>query len=79
MYRSVTSVSALDDHRLSIEFDHRERRVFDVRPLFSLGRFRELASPDEFRAVRVSIDTVAWRNGLDLDPEYLYAESVPLS
>jgi hypothetical protein len=79
MYRSVTSVTTLDDHRLSIEFDHRERRVFDVRPLFQLGRFRELASPDEFRTVRVSIDTVAWRNGLDLDPEYLYAESVPLS
>jgi len=77
MYSAVTAVSALDDFRLLLEFDHRERRVFDVRPLFGLGRFRELATPELFRTARVSIDTVAWKNGLDLDPEYLYAKSLP--
>jgi hypothetical protein len=77
MYASVTSVSVLDDYRLLLEFDHRERRVFDVKPLFGLGRFRDLASLAEFRSAHVSIDTVAWSNGLDLDPEYLYERSEP--
>ena len=75
MYRGVKSVQALEGHRLLIEFDNGELRCFDVTPLLSLGRFRELSSPPEFMKARVAFDTVEWENGLDLDPEYLYDKS----
>ena len=75
MYLAVKSVQPTDENKLIIEFDNGERRTFDVRPLLSIGQFRELASPDEFRKVRVAFDTIQWENGLDLDPEYLYARS----
>jgi len=76
MYRTVRAVEAADEYRLLLSFDNGERRMFDVKPLLSVGRFRELASPAVFRKVKVSFDTIEWENGLDLDPEYLYRGSV---
>jgi hypothetical protein len=70
-------VQAADDHRLILSFGNGEQRVFDVTPLLSIGRFRELASPETFKRVRVAFDTVEWENGLDLDPEYVYERSQP--
>jgi hypothetical protein len=79
MYPAVKSVKAAEGHRLILEFDNGECRVFDVTSLLSLGRFRELISPEAFRKVRVAFDTVQWENGLDLDPEYLYERSLATS
>jgi len=76
-YPSEGSVQAADDHRLILSFGNGEQRVFDVTPLLTIGRFRELASPEAFKRVRMAFDTVEWENGLDLDPEYLYERSQP--
>jgi hypothetical protein len=70
-------VEAADGHRLILGFGNGEQRVFDVTPLLSFGRFRELVAPEVFRKVRIAYDTVEWENGLDLDPEYLYERSQP--
>ncbi|MFH1177815.1 MAG: DUF2442 domain-containing protein [Acidobacteriota bacterium] len=78
MYPGVKSVTAIDEHRLIIDFDNGERRMFDVTPLLSIGRFRELASRQAFKTARVAFDTIEWENGLDLDPEYLYEHSETL-
>jgi hypothetical protein len=77
MYRGIKSVEARNDHTLLIRFDNDECRIFDVTPLLSIGRFHELTSPQAFRKVRVTFDTIEWENGLDLDPEYLYERSRP--
>jgi hypothetical protein len=77
-YPRVTSVKAADDHRLILSFGNGEQRVFDVTPLLSFGRFRELALPEVFKKVRIAYDTVGWENGLDLGPEYLYERSQPI-
>jgi len=78
MYVGVKSVEAIEDYRLLLRFENDEQRVFDVTPLLSTGRFRELAAPELFKKVRVAFDTVEWANGLDLDPEYLYERSEAL-
>ncbi len=75
MYPGVRSVKAAEGYKLIIGFDNGEYRVFDVSPLLSTGRFRELTSPEKFDKVRVAFDTVEWENGLDIDPEYLYEKS----
>lgn len=75
MYRCVTHVEPTDDFRLILEFDDNEKRVFDVKSIFSYGRFAELQDKVTFERVHISFDTVEWENGLDLDPEYLYARS----
>ncbi len=76
---AVKQVEILEGYRLLLTFDNGEKRVFDVEPLLTFGKFRELASPSLFRTVRVSFDTIAWSNGLDLDPEYLYEHSKTFS
>ena len=65
----------MDDFKLALLFSTGEMRIFDVKPLFTFGRFHELADVSIFRKVRVAYDTVEWENGLDLDPEYLYEHS----
>jgi len=75
MYARVTEVQATDDHKLILKFDNNERRLFDMRPYLGIGRFVELRDIKAFKQVGVSFDTVEWQNGLDLDPEFLYAKS----
>ncbi len=76
-YPGVDSVEAIAGHRLVISFDTGEKKIFDVTPLLTVGRFKDLAVPEVFERVQVSFDTVEWENGLDLDPEYLYEHSEP--
>lgn len=76
MYPGVVGVQAAEGHRLLLQFDNGERRVLDVTPLLTTGRFRELESAEAFAQVRVAFDTVEWANGLDIDPEYAYENSV---
>lgn len=75
MYTGVTEVHATDDHKLILIFDNSERRLFDMTPYLEVGRFAELKNIETFKRISVSFDTVAWENGLDLDPEFLYARS----
>ena len=39
----------------------------DKRPVF-----RELVDITKFRQFKVDFDTIVWRNGLDIAPEFLY-------
>ena len=75
MYAGVTEVQATDDYRLILTFDNGERRLFDLRPYLSIGRFAELRDIAVFKQISVSFDTVEWTTGLDIDPEFLYANS----
>jgi Protein of unknown function (DUF2442) len=75
-YRSIVRVEPLHEHQLRIYFDNGECRLFDATPLLGVGRFSELRESSVFEKVRVSFDTVEWENGLDLDPEYVYENSM---
>ena len=72
----VTEVNARPDYGLWLRFsdgaqgsvDLREFIFADTRPVVLA-----LRDPAVFAAVRVDMDTVAWANGFDLAPEFLYA------
>lgn len=76
-YPGVKHVDTASDYRLILEFDNGEKKIFDVSPLLNIGRFQALTEIEVFEKVHVSFDTVEWENGLDLDPEYLYEQSIP--
>ncbi len=78
MYKAVTGVMPLANYHLLLTFAGGERRVLDVSPCLKKGVFAALREKSLFAAVRVSFDTIAWPNGADLCPEFLYAESVPV-
>ena len=72
MYASVIGVRPLENHKLILEFENTEQRIFDVAPLLSIGKFSELRD----LSVKVKFDTIEWSNKLDIDPEYLYNKSI---
>jgi hypothetical protein len=74
----VTSVRALDDHRLAVVFENGERRVFDIRPYLGLGVFARLKAPPVFRAARVVAGSVEWPGEVDLSYDTIYLGSRPL-
>ncbi len=79
MYLSVIGVTLLGDHTLMLEFENREKRIFDMRPYLDTGKFSELRDPLLFRSVAVKYDSIEWPNRLDLDPEFLYEKSIAVS
>ena len=76
MYRGVTQVQATDDYELILHFDNQEIKIFNAKPVLSYGRFSELKDLHSFKKVHISFDTVEWDNGMDIDPEYLYKNSI---
>jgi len=76
MYLSVKEVKTVPDYLLHLKFENGEIRQFDMKPLLGIGIFKELRDISLFRTVHVSFDTIEWDNEADLDPEFLYRESI---
>lgn len=76
MYVSVTSVKPLDNYKLLLEFENKEKRIFDVVPYLNNGKFTELRDLTLFNSVTIKFDSVEWANHLDIDPEFLYEKSI---
>jgi hypothetical protein len=73
MYPSVQEVVPGDDYVLSIVFDNGECGTLDMKPVLDFGVFQRIKDLEAFRRVRVAFDTIEWDCGVDLDPEYVYA------
>lgn len=50
-----------------------------MSPYLNKGIYAQLKDIDVFNRVRVSFDTIEWPNEADIDPEFVYDESVPYS
>ena len=79
MYLSVIDVKPLDGYKLCLTFANNEKRIFDVSPYFSIGKFAELRNVTLFNTVAVKFDSIEWANQLDLDPEVLYQNGVSVT
>ncbi len=75
MYPNVKSVRPIENYHLELVYDNDEIRVFDLNPYLNIGRFKELRDTEIFNNVRVSFDSIAWQNGIDIDPETLFSKS----
>jgi len=75
MYPSIKQVIPQDDYTLSLVFENGEKGIFDMKPILNFGIFQRIKDLDKFKRVRIAFDTIAWDGGLDLDPEYVYANS----
>ena len=79
MLLDVISVQPRPEFQLDLEFQNGERRRFDVRPLLTMKPWNRIASPAVFALVRVDYGTVVWPDDVDIAPETLYDQSVPLA
>ena len=74
-YFGVKEVKPVEDYQLILTFSNGEKRLFDMKPYLTKGIFKELRKVSMFNTVRVSFDTIEWKNEADLDPEFLYEYS----
>jgi len=72
MYPAIKKVVAGKDYRLHVEFDNGESGTLDMSSFLDFGVFAELKDPNVFKQVHTSFDTVEWKEGIDLDPEFVY-------
>ncbi|BDI05305.1 DUF2442 domain-containing protein [Sphaerotilus microaerophilus] len=78
MLLDLKTVVPQPDFQLDLEFENGERRRFDMRPLLAMKPWNRIATPAVFARVRVEYGTAVWPGEIDIAPETLYDDSVPL-
>ena len=71
-------VKPLEQHRLLITFDNKEKRLFDVAPYLADKFFAPLSDPAVFNTAKINPITVEWAGGIDFCPDELYYNSTPI-
>lgn len=74
MYPGVVKVKAHPDFTLDIEFDNGEEGTLEMAPFLEQKAFGKIKDYEYFKRVKVSFDAIEWECGIDLDPEFTYAE-----
>jgi hypothetical protein len=78
MYLAITNVKALPNSKLLLTFKNNESRILDMSPYLNKGIYSELKDVNLFNSVRVCFDSIEWANVADVDPEFVYSESIPV-
>ncbi len=74
----VTAVTPLKGHALLLKFNNGDQRRMDVRPYLIYAVFERLREPEFLALAQADHGTVSWPAGIDLDPDSVYLESVPV-
>ena len=78
MYLGVIDVNPQNDYILLLTFENGEKRIFDLSKYLDHGVFSELRDTNIFKSVKIAFDSIEWSNGVDIEPEELYENSVPI-
>ena len=76
MNPQVTRLTPQAHHRLLLEFNNGEVRLFDLTPWLDRGVFRALRDSPEFAQAEVIDGSVEWPGEIDLSFDTLYPRSV---
>lgn len=79
MLIDVIAVKAQPDYQLALNFANGEWRRFDMRPLLAIKPWNRIASQQLFEHAEVKYGTVMWPGEIDIAPETLYDDSIPLT
>jgi len=72
------AVEPQNDYKLLITFDNNEKRIFDVTPYLDDSFFSPLKSLSIFNSVKINPISLEWVGGIDMCPDELYYNSIPV-
>jgi len=72
----IVEVMPLPGHKLFLKYETNEQKIFDVTPYISGDWFGMLEDAQYFNSVRLSGNSIEWRDGQDIAPHELYDYSV---
>jgi hypothetical protein len=78
MLLDVVSVKTQPDFQLDLTFENGELRRFDMRPLLAVKPWNRISNMHFFELARVDYGTVVWPDEIDVAPETLYDDSLPI-
>lgn len=73
----VTAVQPQKDYTLLLTFINGEKRLYNALPLLKKNIYSSLKNISFFMKAKVSGDSVAWSDEIDISPEHLYENSIP--
>ena len=71
----IKEAEYIEDYKIHVTFSNGESGIVDLKEVICNDKrpiFKELVDIAKFRQFEVDFDTIVWRNGLDLSPEFLY-------
>jgi len=73
----ITEAKYLHDYKVELKFNDGRKGVVDLENELYGTVFEPLKDKKVFSSVKLDkdLDTIAWENGVDLAPEFLYYES----
>ena len=77
----VRDAKYLSEYKLLLTFEDGNLRQVDLAPHLDGKVFEPLKDLDNFTTVQVNrdLDTIVWKNGADMSPDFLYEISVPVA
>ncbi len=78
MHPKITSAHTHDDYTITLTFQNREQRRFDMTPYLDSEVFAPLKDLTLFHQVRVVFGSLEWPGERDLASDMLYLKSEPL-
>jgi len=80
-YPRILSAVAIDNYTLLIEFDNKQKKKYNVKPLLKKEMFSALKNPAFFKAVKVEQSgyAVVWDSKIDISEYELWVNGQPMS
>lgn len=77
MILHITAAEYLHDYKLAVTFNDGCAGIADLTEALDQGLFKALRNVELFSKLAVDdeLNTIAWPNGLDLAPEYVYFQA----
>ena len=74
----VIAVEPQKDYTLLLTFASGEKKRYNAMPLLEKAIYMPLKNLAFFLMAKAECGTVVWNDDVDIDPEYLYEQSVPV-
>lgn len=74
----VKQVEPTDNYELILTFNTGEKKMFDVKALFQYPMYAPLKNIGFFKMVKADNMCVYWNDDIDICPDTLYAQSIPV-